>query len=221
MSKNTKKDPGRTVSEKKIEIQAAEEAGAPPVEDAPQETGLEDVPLLEPVDIEQLATELDGRIAECQTLRDQLVRLHAEFDNYRKRTARDTEHLRKTATEDLIRDLLPVADNLERALGHSDDTTNGLAEGVRLVLGQLRDALSARGLEPIPSVGEAFNPKVHEALAQMPSATHAADTIVEEFQRGYRIGNYVLRPAKVIVSSGQPGETQTGNETHAGTAKTN
>lgn len=221
MSKSTKKDSGKTALEKKLEEQAAQETSAAPLETEPQEAGTEEVPLLEPIDIEQLAAELDGRIAECETLRDQLTRLHAEFDNYRKRTARDHEHIRKTATEELIRDLLPVADNLERALGHSDDTTNGLSDGVRLVLGQLRDALSARGLEAIPSVGETFNPKVHEALAQTPSATHAADTIVEEFQRGYRIGNYVIRPAKVIVSSGQPGEPETANETHAGTAKTN
>jgi molecular chaperone GrpE len=218
MSKHTKKDHGKTALEKKLEAHAAEETSAPSAEDAAKEAELEEMPLLEPIDIEQLAAELDGRIAECQTLRDQLTRFHAEFDNYRKRTARDTEHLRKTAAEDLIRDILPVADNLERALGHAEDTANGLAEGVRMVLAQLRGVLSARGLEPISSVGEAFNPEVHEALAQTPSVIHAPDIIVEEFQRGYRIGNYVLRPAKVIVSSGEPGEPQTTNETHAGTA---
>jgi len=220
MSKNTKKDSGKTALEKKLEAQAAGEVSPAPAQEAAREAELEKTPLLEPIDIEQLAAELDGRTNECQTLRDRLTRLHAEFDNYRKRIARDTEHLRKTAAEDLIRDILPVADNLERALGHAEDTENGLAEGVRMVLDQLRGILSARGLESIPSVGEAFNPELHEALAQTPSGIHAPDTIVEEFQRGYRIGKYVLRPAKVIVSSGQPAETETANETHAGSAQT-
>lgn len=158
----------------------------------------------DPVDFERLATELDERIAETQTLRDQLVRTHADFDNYRKRTARDLEHLRKTATEALLKELLPVVDNLERALGHSDALANGLAEGVQLVLNQLRDVLAARGVEAIAGTGEPFDPNVHEALAHMPSETHPADTVAEVFQRGYRIGSYVLRPAQVVVSSGSP-----------------
>ncbi len=215
MSKSTKKDPVKTVIEEDSPAQTDCNADAPLVDEESPQQAPEDVPFLEPIDMEQLAQEVDSRTAECATLRDQLTRLHAEFDNYRKRIARDNEHLRKTAAEDLIREILPVADNLERALAHAEDTANGLAEGVQMILGQLRGVLAGRGLEAIPSVGEMFNPKVHEALAQMPSQTHAQDLIIEEFQRGYRIGNYVLRPAQVIVSSGQPDVSQTEQENHA------
>ncbi|MBI1319559.1 MAG: nucleotide exchange factor GrpE [Candidatus Hydrogenedens sp.] len=149
--------------------------------------------------------------AECDSLKDQLLRARAEFDNYRRRMAREMETMRKTAAESLIRDLLPVADNLERGLAHAEDRESPLVKGVEMVMKQFADVLSARGLEPVAGVGEPFDPNVHEALAQQPSEEHPADTVVLEYERGYRLGDQVLRPAKVVVSSG-PAAPQQNNE---------
>ena len=174
------------------------EDGAAPAEDEAAEAA---TPEAEPDPI---------AVLEQQTaqLKDQLLRGRAEFDNYRKRMAKEMEQLRKTAAGDLIRDLLPVADNLARGLDHVEDKDTALAQGVEMVMKQFADVLMARGLEPVPSVGEVFDPNVHEALAQQPSDEHAADVIITEFERGYRLGEQVLRPAKVVVSSGasQPAE---------------
>jgi len=144
---------------------------------------------------------------ECEDLRDQLLRHRAEFDNYRKRMSREAEQTRKTASENVVRGLLPVVDNLERALQHAEDPNGALAQGVGMVLKQLCDALSAQGLEPIVSVGEAFDPNIHEALAQQPSAEVPADCVVSEYERGYRLNGFVIRPAKVVISSGAADES--------------
>ncbi len=194
MSKDVKKE------KKHTEAQAEESSQTQAVETA--EPLEEECVLLEPAPPEP--DELAKRSAECEALKDQVLRLRAEFDNYRKRTARETAQIRSTATAELVCDLLPVLDNLERALEHSSDAAGGLAEGVRLVLNQMRDVLGARGLEAIPSVGEGFDPNIHEALAQAPSEAHAADTVMTEFQRGYRMAGLVIRPAKVVVSTGAP-----------------
>jgi molecular chaperone GrpE len=153
------------------------------------------------------AVELAARIEECESLKDQLLRARAEFDNYRKRTAREMERVRRTASENLLQELLPVIDNVERALGHAGESGDGFAQGIKLVYSQFADVLKANGVEAIPALGMPFDPTVHEALSQLPSEEYAPDHIMEEFQRGYRIGDHVLRPAKVVVSSGPPAST--------------
>ena len=153
--------------------------------------------------------------AERDALKEQLLRARAEFDNYRRRMAREMESLRKTAAEGLIRDLLPVADNLERGLAHAEDRAHPLAQGVELVMKQFAEVLSARGLEPVAGVGQPFDPNVHEALAQQPSDEHPADTVAVEFERGYRLGDQVLRPAKVVVSSGPAAQQEDGDSAQA------
>jgi molecular chaperone GrpE len=137
---------------------------------------------------------------ECGSLRDQLLRSRAEFENYRKRTAREVERIRKTAAESLIHDLLAVVDNLELALNNAVGESGPMIEGVRLVHKQFLDTLERNGLEPIEAVGRPFDPNVHEAIAQTPSSEVAPDHVVEEFQRGYRLGGQILRPSKVVVS---------------------
>jgi molecular chaperone GrpE len=142
--------------------------------------------------------------AERDALQDQLLRARAEFDNFRRRVARENEQLRTTAAQALMRDLLPIVDNMERALSHVEDKTDGLALGIEMVLKQFTGVLAARGLETIAAKGEPFNPHVHEALTHQPSVEYPADTVMEEFQRGYRLGDFVLRPTQVVVSSGPP-----------------
>jgi len=163
-------------------------------------------PEAEPDPVEALQSERDA-------LRDALLRARAEFDNARKRTAKEMESLRQTASERLMRDLLPVLDNLERALQHKDDQSDGVSAGVEMTAKQLQDVLASHGLEAIEAVGQPFDPETHEALAQQPSAEHPADTVALEYERGYRLGKTVLRHAKVVVSSGpaaaepEPGNT--------------
>ena len=145
---------------------------------------------------------------EVEYLKDQLLRARAEFDNFRKRTARENERIRKTAAEGIIRALVPVMDNLGLALEHADGASSGVAQGVAMVLTQMNEALRQNGLSPIVAAGERFDPNIHEAVAQMNSDSVQADYVVHEFQRGYRLGDLVLRPSRVAVSTGPAIEAQ-------------
>lgn len=155
-------------------------------------------------EVDPPAGETAERIAEleaqCASLEDQLLRSRAEFDNYRKRTAREVERIRKTAAESLIHDLLVIMDNLELAIRNAGSEKDPLTEGVRLVQKQFMDTLARNGLEPIEAVGCRFDPTVHEAVAQAESADVEPDHVIEEFQRGYRLGGQILRPSKVLVN---------------------
>jgi molecular chaperone GrpE len=144
------------------------------------------------LDVEALAAERDGYL-------DQLKRVAADFENYRKRTARDQQSLAARAAERLVRELLPVLEDLERALHAAEEHEEAkLEEGVRLVHRQLAEALRKEGLEEISTEGM-FDPHVHEALLSQPSEAEAG-TVVEVVQKGYRLGDRVLRPARVVVA---------------------
>ncbi|MCH7958482.1 MAG: nucleotide exchange factor GrpE [Candidatus Hydrogenedentes bacterium] len=139
---------------------------------------------------------------ELAELRDQHLRLRAEFDNYRKRISRDNERLRKRAAEGILRDLLPVLDNLERALQFKDEVSSGVADGMQMVHDQMVELVARHGVKSIAAIGEKFDPKYHEAIAQVPSDEVPKDDVAEEFQRGYTLHDQVLRPSKVTVSTG-------------------
>jgi molecular chaperone GrpE len=150
--------------------------------------------------------ELAERIAEIEKERDDylndLQRVAAEFDNYRKRVARDQQSLAARAHERLLKELLPVLDDLERALEAATEHEEAkLEEGVRLVHRELQEALSKEGLEEIETNGH-FDPHVHEALLSQPSDRDEG-AILEVLQKGYRLGDRVLRPARVVVSQGE------------------
>ncbi|HEX5027709.1 MAG TPA: nucleotide exchange factor GrpE [Gaiellaceae bacterium] len=141
-----------------------------------------------------LAAERDEYLALAQ-------RVQADFENYRKRAVRDQERLVAHAHERLVRELLPVLDDLERALeaGARHEEAQ-LVDGVQLVERALRGALAKEGLTEIETAGQ-FDPHVHEALLTQPSADTEPGTVLEVVQRGYRLGDRVVRPARVIVSS--------------------
>ena len=136
-----------------------------------------------------------------------LRRLAADFDNYRKRVARESEVQASRATESLVSELLPVLDNLERALDASEHHEEAKdAEGVQFVKQQLADLLARRGLEEIPCApGDEFDPHVHEALSHQPS-DQPEGAVAAVWQRGYRLGDRVVRAVRVVVSSGPPAE---------------
>jgi len=149
--------------------------------------------------------ELSERLEQVEAERDEyladLKRVAAEFENYRKRASRDQENLVARAHERLVKELLPVLDDLERALEAAAEHEEAkLEEGVRLVHRELRDALAKEGLVEIETNGS-FDPHVHEALLTQPSEQDEG-SIIEVIQRGYRLGDRVLRPARVVISQG-------------------
>jgi molecular chaperone GrpE len=152
-------------------------------------------------------TSLEERLAALETERDEhlndLKRVAAEFENYRKRVARDQESLVARAHERLVRELLPVLDDLERALAAAEEHEEAkLEEGVRLVHRELAGALEREGLAEIETNGR-FDPHVHEALLSQPSEADEG-SIVEVVQKGYTLGDRVVRPARVVVAGPKP-----------------
>lgn len=207
MKKKMKKHDQQANEETDAVVEAVDDMETP--SDAEESAELDtEIPVAVISDSEEETSPGDAALAAMQlerdALQDQLLRARAEFDNYRRRVARENEQLRTTAAQALMRDLLPIVDNMERALSHVEDKTDSLALGVEMVLKQLSGVLSARGLEPIVAKGEPFDPNVHEALTHQPSVEYPEDTVMEEFQRGYRLGDFVLRPTQVVVSSGPP-----------------
>jgi len=167
----------------------------------------EDAPINQ-VEIADQFAELQGRIdaltQERTSLYDQLLRRQAEFENYRKRIERERVETYQRARAEVLIEFLPVVDNLERALSSlekSQGDAEALRHGVELIHRQFRDAMSKFGLEPVESVGKTFDPNVHEAVTTETSDEHEENTIIEEFQRGYKMGDKLLRPAKVKVAS--------------------
>jgi molecular chaperone GrpE len=132
-------------------------------------------------------------------LTDQLMRLQAEFDNYRKRMVKEQTRILETAESELIRKLLPILDNLERAIEHAP-ASDGLTEGVQMVLDQLLAVLEKEGLEVVDPGGEPFDPEHHEAMMVVETDECPEDTVVEVVQKGYRFNGLLLRPAMVKVS---------------------
>jgi molecular chaperone GrpE len=157
--------------------------------------------------------ELEAVTRERDDYLDRLQRLKAEFDNYRKRTARDQESLVARAHERLVRELLPVVDDLERALEAAEQHEEAkLEDGVRLVHRALRDTLAREGLVEIDAAGK-FDPHVHEALLSQPSEAEEG-SVIEVVQKGYRLGDRVLRPARVVVAAAREQEEAPGGDEH-------
>ncbi len=149
---------------------------------------------------------LEEKLAALEAERDEhlndLKRVAAEFENYRKRVLRDQESLVARAHERLVKELLPVLDDLERALAAAEEHEEAkLEEGVRLVHRELDDALAREGLAEIETNGQ-FDPHVHEALLSQPSSEEEG-TVIEVVQKGYKLGDRVLRPARVVVAAPQ------------------
>jgi molecular chaperone GrpE len=145
-----------------------------------------------------------ARDEELKSLNDKYLRLAAEFDNYKRLAQRDQRDQIRFGNEQLLRELLPVVDNLERAIkaAHDSKSGEGLVKGVDLTLKQLQGVLGKFGVQSIPTMGQPFDPSGHQAVASVPSTQVPDKHVVEEFQRGYRLHDRILRPAMVTVSSG-------------------
>lgn len=137
---------------------------------------------------------------EYQQLNDRYLRLAAEFENYKKRTAREYTRLTETAESSLILQLLEVVDDFDRALNHDIDSIKILKQGTAMIFDKLEKTLHKRGLKEIKTIGEEFDPVYHEAVMQKEVDDKEDDIIIEELQKGYFLNSRVLRPAKVIVA---------------------
>jgi molecular chaperone GrpE len=192
-----------------------DKAPAPPASEAPQSQPTahtsapaeapgagehEDEGRLEAAEAE--SSELDQLRAERDKLKDQLLRTAADFDNFRKRTRRELDEAKMRGKDDAVRDLLPVFDNLERAVaaGETAQDVSSVVEGVRMVLKLFQDTAERMGLNRVVSVGARFDPNMHEAIQQEETAEHAPGTIVREVMPGYLFGKRLIRAAMVVVA---------------------
>jgi len=182
------------VSKKKTAAEQPEEATqqetAAPAEATPAEASEQPDPLQQAQD-------------EAAHNHDLYLRARADLENYRRRAQKDKEDLAKFANENLLRELLPVLDNLSRALEHAreGETDSGaLMQGVEMTLGQFNKALEQFGVAPVEALGQAFNPDCHEAMGQLESDEHPPNTVVQELQKGYFLNQRLLRPALVMIA---------------------
>jgi molecular chaperone GrpE len=138
---------------------------------------------------------------ERDSLQDRLLRTAAEFDNYRKRVERERRELAAFAAADALLEMLPIVDNLERALEASlDADVESLRAGVELIYKQMQDLLRKRGVRAIEAVGTDFDPNLHEAVVHEPSDAHREGEVMQELQRGYTLADRLLRPSMVKVA---------------------
>jgi molecular chaperone GrpE len=139
--------------------------------------------------------------AELLETKNRYLRLYAEFENYKKRIQKDKEELLRYGNESLLHDLLPVMDSLQMALQHaSDSASEGLIKGVEITFREFQRVVEKFGLIPISAMGKPFDPSVHHAMTQVERADLDDKTVVEEFRKGYMLGDKVLRPSLVAVS---------------------
>jgi molecular chaperone GrpE len=190
------------VDEGAAESGAAQRSSKPP--DAPQGApGAETDPLA-------------AAQAEAARLRDAWLRTAADFDNFRKRARRELDEARRGGREDLVRSLLPVFDNLDRALQSSQRSSDvkAMADGLSMVQRQFVDALGREGITRVPTVGHPFDPNLHEAIQQVETDSHPPGTVIAEVQSGYMQGDRLLRAAMVVVA--RPKASDPGQATESG-----
>jgi molecular chaperone GrpE len=165
---------------------------------AAEESAATDTAVAETTLEEQLA----AKDKEARENWDRFLRERADLENYRKRVSKEKEELLNYGNKSLIEEILPIVDNLERALAHAtEDGQAAVVEGIRMTHGMLVAALKKFGVTPIESVGAPFDSAFHQAMAQVPTDEHPPNTVVEEYQKGYLLKERLLRPAMVTVAA--------------------
>jgi len=150
----------------------------------------------------RLKKKLEEKEEEVKTLYDKLLRTQAEFENYKKRIEKEKSDLRKYAGEGILKEIIHTVDNLEMAIKHASesDQSESISEGMEIILKQFLKSLERFGVKGFVSIGETFDPNRHEAMIQVESAEHEANTIIAESQKGYFLHGRLLRPALVSVT---------------------
>ncbi|BCS54891.1 nucleotide exchange factor GrpE [Geobacter sp. SVR] len=166
------------------------------------ETAASQAPATPEERIGQLEGLLAAKETECRENWDRFLRERADLENFRKRVSREKEELLNYGTKSLIEEILPVLDNMERALSHVDEQgCSPVFEGIRMTHGMLLTALKKFGVTPVEAAGAPFDPAFHQAMTQVETDQHPPNTVVEQFQKGYLLKERLLRPAMVSVAT--------------------
>lgn len=163
--------------------------------------------------VKDLEKKLDAAAGEARENYDRLLRVSAEFENYKKRNAREMDELRKFAIQSLVKDLLPIIDNLELALKSSTEgqTGNGLRDGVALTHKEIMKTLEKYNVKQIEALGQPFDPNFHEAVMREEDKDHPSNTVINELQKGYLLHDRLIRPSMVVVSMPKEGGDDEGD----------
>jgi molecular chaperone GrpE len=185
----------------KVSNMSEEKNGAVEGEETTANENTQELPEVPVNDSEKRIAELEEQVAQQN---DKFLRLYSEFDNFRKRTAREKVELLNTAGEDIIKNLLPIIDNFERAIRTNEKATDvkAINEGINLIAQMMKSSLQQRGLVAINSIGEVFNTDLHEAITEIPAPSpDMKGKVVDEVEKGYTLNGKVIRFAKVVVGA--------------------
>lgn len=199
----TKKKDEQKLEEMQQEIDEAEaaqeDAAEGSEEEAPEEAAAADAAMQE--EIEALKGQVDGLNKDLQEKKDRLLRLQADFDNFRRRSAKEREEISAVVTQNFCKDMLPLLDNFERAMAAETKDVEAFQKGVEMIFTQFQEILKKNGLEHIEAVGQKFDPNFHQAVMRVEDPEKEDDTVAQELQKGYMVKGRVIRPSMVQVVS--------------------
>ena len=178
---------------------AQEDAAEGSEEEAPEEAAAADAAMQE--EIEALKGQVDGLNQDLQETKDRLLRLQADFDNFRRRSAKEREEISAVVTQNFCKDMLPLLDNFERAMAAETKDVEAFQKGVEMIFTQFQEILKKNGLEHIEAVGQKFDPNFHQAVMRVEDPEKEDDTVAQELQKGYMVKGRVIRPSMVQVVS--------------------
>lgn len=178
---------------------AQEDAAEGSEEEAPEEAAAADAVMQE--EIEALKGQVDGLNKDLQEKKDRLLRLQADFDNFRRRSAKEREEISAVVTQNFCKDMLPLLDNFERAMAAETKDVEAFQKGVEMIFTQFQEILKKNGLEHIEAVGQKFDPNFHQAVMRVEDPEKEDDTVAQELQKGYMVKGRVIRPSMVQVVS--------------------
>ncbi|WP_288851216.1 nucleotide exchange factor GrpE [uncultured Mitsuokella sp.] len=178
---------------------AQEDAAEGSEEEAPEAAAAADAAMQE--EIEALKGQVDGLNKDLQEKKDRLLRLQADFDNFRRRSAKEREEISAVVTQNFCKDMLPLLDNFERAMAAETKDVEAFQKGVEMIFTQFQEILKKNGLEHIEAVGQKFDPNFHQAVMRVEDPEKEDDTVAQELQKGYMVKGRVIRPSMVQVVS--------------------
>ena len=178
---------------------AQEDAAEGSEEEAPEEAAAADAAMQE--EIEALKGQVEKLTGDLQEKKDRLLRLQADFDNFRRRSAKEREEISAVVTQNFCKDMLPLLDNFERAMAAETKDVEAFQKGVEMIFTQFQEVLKKNGLEQIEAVGQKFDPNFHQAVMRVEDPEKEDDTVAQELQKGYMVKGRVIRPSMVQVVS--------------------
>lgn len=178
---------------------AQEDAAEGSEEEAPEEAASEGAAMQE--EIEALKGQVEKLTGDLQEKKDHLLRLQADFDNFRRRSAKEREEISAIVTQNFCKDMLPLLDNFERAMAAETKDVEAFQKGVEMIFTQFQEVLKKNGLEQIEAVGQKFDPNFHQAVMRVEDPEREDDTVAQELQKGYMVKGRVIRPSMVQVVS--------------------